>query len=283
MSGFHLYVVEYGSTGGYPAHALVSGWRGIPTRKISYCFAVARSGGRTVLIDSGFSDPNHQCRLSSTYPDATWITPTEALRRIDIQPEEVDTVVLTHKHFDHAGGIESFPDATVYLQLREFERHRSALGLDERFAFLRRATDAGLLDELRRRRERGLLELPDGTCQIAPGFRLVPAFDTHTAGSQIAYVDDVKGMTWAFPGDNVYVYENIEGIGGDGVLGPIGSMAGSAETWLYEMDTMLEVVGRDSGHVVPFHDPALWDRFDCQQFSDGLHAVELGSGKPPRK
>lgn len=36
-------------------------------------------------------------------------------------PADVEHVVLSHLHYDHAGGIEFFPDSTFYAQRRELE------------------------------------------------------------------------------------------------------------------------------------------------------------------
>jgi N-acyl homoserine lactone hydrolase len=41
------------------------------------------------------------------------------LRKIGLEPGDVQHVVQSHLHFDHAGGLEFFPDATVYVQRRE--------------------------------------------------------------------------------------------------------------------------------------------------------------------
>ena len=41
------------------------------------------------------------------------------LRRIGIMPDDVRTVVLTHLHSDHCGGVGYFPHATMYVTARE--------------------------------------------------------------------------------------------------------------------------------------------------------------------
>ena len=46
------------------------------------------------------------------------------LEAIGISPEAVDTVVLTHLHFDHAGALERFPNAEVLVSRREWYAHR---------------------------------------------------------------------------------------------------------------------------------------------------------------
>jgi glyoxylase-like metal-dependent hydrolase (beta-lactamase superfamily II) len=41
------------------------------------------------------------------------------LAKLDLEPGDVAHVVQSHLHFDHAGGLEFFPEATVYVQREE--------------------------------------------------------------------------------------------------------------------------------------------------------------------
>ena len=51
------------------------------------------------------------------------------LQALDIDPERVRWVVLSHLHFDHAGGLHQVPNATLVVQTREW-----AAGFDEQLA-----------------------------------------------------------------------------------------------------------------------------------------------------
>lgn len=46
---------------------------------------------------------------------------TGKLRSIGMEPSDIKIVVQSHLHFDHAGGLEAFPHADVYVQRRELE------------------------------------------------------------------------------------------------------------------------------------------------------------------
>jgi N-acyl homoserine lactone hydrolase len=80
---------------------------------------------------------------------------------------------------------------------------------------------------------------------------------------------------WVFAGDNVYSYENLEGLHGDGIYAPIGMTTGSATAWLDFADDMLSSVGRETRRIIPFHESRIWERFPSHEFSDGLHLAEV--------
>nr|WP_325258003.1 N-acyl homoserine lactonase family protein [uncultured Oscillibacter sp.] len=46
----------------------------------------------------------------------------DRLARLGVQPEDVDYVVLSHLHLDHAGGARLFPNATVLAEKTELEQ-----------------------------------------------------------------------------------------------------------------------------------------------------------------
>jgi len=48
-------------------------------------------------------------------------TPAARMEALDFDPAAVKQVVLSHLHFDHAGGLHRFPNATVVVQKREWE------------------------------------------------------------------------------------------------------------------------------------------------------------------
>jgi glyoxylase-like metal-dependent hydrolase (beta-lactamase superfamily II) len=48
-------------------------------------------------------------------------TLTRHLERLDIDPARVRHVVVSHLHFDHAGGLKEVPNATLVVQRREWE------------------------------------------------------------------------------------------------------------------------------------------------------------------
>jgi glyoxylase-like metal-dependent hydrolase (beta-lactamase superfamily II) len=273
-----LWILEYGYVDRFPAGNLFAAQPNEGHRRMPYCFGLARSADRCVLIDTGFADPAISERLTAKYGATRWAAPADVLGRIGVDAAEVDTILLTHNHFDHAGCVGAFPSAHVWIQSREISSYVSAAARPARFEFLTRSCQADLPDQLAARPS----TLADGAAVVAPGLSLRPAHDTHTAGSQLVVVDNDADGTWIFPGDNVYSYENLDGLHGDGVLAPIAMSTGSATRWLDVADEMLAAVGRETRRILPFHEAAVWELYPSATFADGLHVAEvsLAAGHP---
>ena len=264
-------ILEYGYVDRFPASNLFAAQPHLGHRRMPYCFGLVRSADRCILVDTGFADPAVYDRLTAKYGHTAWRAPVDVLAEVGVEAGQVDTILLTHNHFDHAGCVDAFPAAHVYVQRREIESYRAAAARPARFEFLTRSCQADLPQQLAARRA----TLVDGPAEIAPGVELRPAHDTHTAGSQLVAVTNAGDGTWVFAGDNVYSYENLEGIGGDGVLAPIAMTTGSAAAWLDFADDLLAGVGGDTRRILPFHEAAVWDRFPTTTFDDGLHIADV--------
>lgn len=123
-----------------------------------------------------------------------------ALRDREIAPKEITGVVLTHLHFDHAGGstrldragepVPTFPAAKYYIQRSAWEE---AIRPNERGRASYHSNDFLPL------KDRDQVCLLDGDAEVAPGVH-VRVTDGHTQGHQIVLVN-YGGERVAFLGD----------------------------------------------------------------------------------
>ncbi len=158
----------------YPA-AFGRGTWVIPVRAF-----VLRSRGSTVLVDAGLGTVGEiTARMGGTG------RVVEALAHVGIEPGDVDVVVLTHIHLDHAGGTireEAEGVRPVFPRARHL-LHRKDLELVRRIA-----PQAPLFDLTVLSLERlGLLEAVEGDRRVNDHVRLVHT-PGHTPGSQSALV-----------------------------------------------------------------------------------------------
>jgi glyoxylase-like metal-dependent hydrolase (beta-lactamase superfamily II) len=128
--------------------------------------------------------------------------PANALRDAGVDPRDVEKVVLTHLHWDHAGNCELFPDARVVVQRDEL-RYAIDPGRFFRKSFLSPASGWGTPPWLLPN-----IDTLDGETELAPGLRVVPA-PGHTPGSQALIADTEQG-SFCIAGDAISLYANIE-------------------------------------------------------------------------
>ena len=274
MADYSIWVLEYACAPHSPACFLVHGQQG--TRELPYTLTVLQSGQRTVLVDTGFVNDGFSRTLGELDGITRWTHPRAVLERIGVDPGEVDTILLTHAHYDHLGTLEEFPNAVAWLQERELFGWIRALGLPPEMQWLKNGVNADDLATAFELTRQGRLRLVDGRVpEVLPGLCLEPTFDTHTYGHQHVVVDNEHDGAWVLPGDAVYTYANLEGVHGDGRYVPIGFATGSQQKCIFAMHQMMQTVGGRSGRIVPGHEVLLWERHRSRTFGDGLHVAEV--------
>jgi glyoxylase-like metal-dependent hydrolase (beta-lactamase superfamily II) len=157
------------------------------------CLLVETPSGR-VLVETGVGERMDDHRRTQRGVNGDPIVP--ALTKAGFDPETVDAVVMSHLHFDHAGGIlrsdgrAAFPNARLVAQKREWE---FAMGTNPR---LKASYEQ---DELRLAETAGHAGAADGDEEILPGVSVVRT-GGHSGGHQ-AIVVRGPNRTIGFFGD----------------------------------------------------------------------------------
>jgi glyoxylase-like metal-dependent hydrolase (beta-lactamase superfamily II) len=90
---------------------------------------LVRSEGRTVIIDTGLGPKLSEKEISNWGIDRPQAGLGANLRRLGVDPSDVDHVINTHLHWDHCGGntqestdavTATFPNATYWVQRLEW-------------------------------------------------------------------------------------------------------------------------------------------------------------------
>jgi glyoxylase-like metal-dependent hydrolase (beta-lactamase superfamily II) len=130
----------------------------------------------------------------------------DALAEVGVDPASIGHVVLTHLHFDHAGGLtrpgpggepESvFPNARIHVQRREWQdAHDNRSTMTK--TYLRSHLDPVA----------GQVVLHDGPAEVLPGLHVMPLVG-HTWGHQGVRWHDGQG-TVLFPGDLIPTVHHV--------------------------------------------------------------------------
>jgi N-acyl homoserine lactone hydrolase len=281
---YSIWALEFAQLPGYPDSALLYGVTE-GSRMLPFVYWVLRSEDHVVLVDCGWNENQYCQDMIELYGIQGFTLPQTILARVGLTPEDVDTILVTHHHFDHVSGVRYFPNATVYIQRRDVANWFDKWGAPTRQRWLVNGLDPDTADDLAAVGGEGRLRLVEGVHDVLPGIQLRPAFDTHTAGSQYIVVQSGdEGPPWVFTGDAANVYDNIGGPDGTGPMHPVGLAQGSQECCIRVADEMLTTAGDDIGRVIPSHEVRLWDRFPSEAYEDGLHVAEivLAAGVPSR-
>ncbi len=160
---------------------------------------LVRGHGQTVLIDTGVgAKPRRD--FVGTYR-MEWPRRLDAeLEALSVRHDDIDVVILTHLHWDHAGGatrlddngnaVPAFPKARYIVQKREWEAAMQARPNDE--GYLRE--DFAVL------KDAGVLTLLDNNSDVAPGIE-VRLTGGHSPGHQIVLIGNHGRQRAVFLGD----------------------------------------------------------------------------------
>ncbi len=157
-------------------------------------------GDRRILVDCGMGDLWDEKERGIYGLDRSVHSLDRGLAAAGTSREAITDVILTHLHFDHAGGVTrrgaggvpelAFPNATHHLQRRNWKWAHAPTEKDR--GSYRRETFAAL-------EASGRLHLVEGPTELFEGVHLVVS-EGHTVGLQLVQVEDA-GQSVLFGSD----------------------------------------------------------------------------------
>jgi len=149
---------------------------------------IVRDGTQTMLIDAGLGDKETE-KFYRMYAADRSKNLDHALAEAGVAPEEIDIVLASHLHFDHAGGftmrnasgkvVPRFPNAKYHIRRGEWNDARKTH---------ERSRASYLPDNFLPLAEAGVIEFIEEDQHVMPGVR-VQRTGGHTAHHQIIWIE----------------------------------------------------------------------------------------------
>ncbi|MGH8387735.1 MAG: N-acyl homoserine lactonase family protein [Pseudomonas sp.] len=222
---------------------------------LDYYFWVIRDEQQVIVVDTCFQPATADRRNRQMYR-----LPEESLRQLDIDPAQVEHLILTHLHWDHAGNLALFPKATVHLQEAEL---RFCTGPKMSHRTVNKTYEVEDVMSALPPLFEGRMRLHNGTVQVLPGVTL-HAVGGHTPGSQVVRVNTARGWI-VLASDAAHLWVNIRERSPFPI---IDDLAQSLEAF-----TEIDRLADSEDHVIPGHDPLIAERFP--HWNDDPHIICL--------
>ncbi len=240
---YEIYAIKYGERIGTRGGVFVYGDPHDAPMPMDYFVWAIRNNERTIVVDVGYGKEEGE-RRGRTFLRC----PTEGLKLIGIDAKEVEDVIITHMHYDHAGNLEKFPKARFHIQDEEMAY---VTGRAMTHQVLRRSFAIEDVARMVRLVYGDRVTFQRGDEEIAPGVS-VHHIPGHTRGMQSVRVSTERGFV-VVASDAAHYYENLE--------------KETPFATLENMYLMLEGYRRVRAlavsdlHLVPGHDPKVLERY----------------------
>ena len=111
---YQVFALKYCDEGKVPAKGPIIGASQNDSVDVAYFFWLLKDpNGRNILVDAGFID--------STHTTKHYMRPDSILQQINISPQEISDIIITHPHYDHISGITLFPNARIWMNQDDYE------------------------------------------------------------------------------------------------------------------------------------------------------------------
>jgi glyoxylase-like metal-dependent hydrolase (beta-lactamase superfamily II) len=243
---YEVYALSYAVFPSYSVSNLVAG--ADKDRKLDLqmmIWLIKGPGGRNILVDTGC----YHDKVLKAAAFKSYIKPSDTIAKLGIKPEDITDVIISHMHWDHADGMDLFPNAKIWIQKDEYAYYTGAAWQPEGKTGGIEPEDVLMLVRLNTEHKVNLVdgdgkEIIDGVTVYTGG--------RHTFASQYVGVRTASG-TVVIASDNIYLYENLQ------KHLPIAATF-DADSNLKAQDRMRQIASR-LDLIVPGHDPEVFIKF----------------------
>lgn len=210
---------------------------------MDYYVWLLECGERRILVDTGY-DTSEGARRDRPIEQE----PVAMLANYGVAAADIDTIVLTHLHYDHAGSLGAFPNAQLIVQESEMA---FATGPCMCHTHLRAPYTGAHICDMVRALFASRVRFVSGSTEIADGVE-VHLIGGHSRGLQVVRVRTERGWV-VLASDATHFYENF--------------MSGKPFPIVVDLENMLSgfsrlyALGEHATHIIPGHDPLVRQAF----------------------
>jgi len=243
---YEVYAIEYFKPASRaPVSAIAIGSTSKDTISFSYYFWFLKGdNGRNVLVDVGFIQD-----YSNPSRGKNYVRPDSALQRINIDPDEITDIIITHPHQDHINGLPLFPEGTIWMQKNDYTYF---VGDGWQKDADHRGLNKGDVLKIVQANLDGRVQFVDGDdIELIPGIRVYTG-SKHTFESQHLVVN-TKDEQVLLASDDSWFYINLE----QELPISLNLDAAAYTALLKKMKTLV----RNKDLIIPGHDPLVMKKF----------------------
>ena len=162
---------------------------------------VIKCGNELILYDNGWNATDYH-KMTGT---GHWSPLSQQIAQLGFDAKDVSRIIVGHGHWDHAGSLDEFPNAVLYIQKEELRGIEWALNYPHPRISAVNTSPGGCsrtpacgytpktVDQIYGKILRGKAVIVDGDMEVLPGVKIHAAHRAHTAGSQLLEVNTAMG------------------------------------------------------------------------------------------